>query len=289
MKMAVPRWAASVLAALLAAALLACAARTPLRPRVQTHPSRFPHSLGSQGVVVAAVPFDGRRDVFSDPGDPRPARPDLDWLKAGVRPTRIILANDSPEAIRVDPTQVTAVGEGGLVYQAYAPREAADAVVASEAFGAHLRRGLKGALTGGALGAGVGAALGAVTGYRGYAGSAAAQGAAWGGILGGVQGLMVGAAGGREELERRVRLLIDTRQLTAAELSPGMTREGLVFFPAAPISAVRLVLATADRQASWTMEVPVSLPPTPTEVSRSMGRPQPVPKRKLTETLGKKS
>lgn len=273
MKMATPRWAGAFLAALLAASLLACAARTPLRPRVQTHPSRFPHSLGSQGVVVAVVPFDGRRDVYSDPGDPRPARPDFDWLKAGVRPTRIILANDSPQTVRLDPTQVTAVGEGEVVYQAYAPREAADAVVASEAFGAHLRRGLKGALAGGALGAGVGAALGAATGYRGYAGSAAAQGAAWGGILGGVQGLMVGAASGREELERRVRLLIDTRQLTAADLAPGMTREGLVFFPAAPLRAVRLVLATADLQASWTVEIPVSLPPAPASASRGAGLP----------------
>jgi hypothetical protein len=149
---------------------VACAAKTKLRPQVLTHPSRFPHSLGSQGVVVAVVPFDGQRDVYSDPGDPRPAKPDFDWLKAGVRPTRIILANESPNAVRVDPTQVSAVGEGGVVYQAYAPREAGDAVVASEAFRAHLRRGLRGALVGGALGAGVGAALGAVTGYRGYGG-----------------------------------------------------------------------------------------------------------------------
>jgi hypothetical protein len=267
-KMSILRSAWPLVAALLAASLLACAPKTKLRPQVLTHPSRFPHSLGSQGVVVAVVPFDGRRDVYSDPEDPRPARPDFDWLKAGVRPTRIILANESPNAVRLDPTQVSAVGEGGVVYQAYAPREAADAVVASEAFGAHLRRGLKGALAGGALGAGVGAALGAVSGYRGYGGSAAAQGAAWGGILGGVQGLMVGAAGGREELERRVRLLIDSRQLPAADLAPGMTREGLVFFPAAPIRAVRLVMTTADRQASWTMEIPVSLPPAPVAVDR---------------------
>lgn len=271
MKLAAIRWAAPFVAVLLLASLLACAAKTKLRPQVLIHPSRFPHSLASQGVVVAVVPFDGVRDVYANPGDPRPAKPDFDWLKAGVRPTRIIIANESPHPVRVDPTQVSAVGEGGVVYRAYAPREAADAVVASEAFGAHLRRGLKGALAGGALGAGVGAALGAVTGYRGYAGSAAAEGAAWGGILGGVQGLMVGAAGGREELERRVRLLIDTRQLPATDLAPGMTREGLVFFPATPISAVRLALATADRQASWTVEVPVILPSTPTAAASGGG------------------
>jgi hypothetical protein len=41
-------------------------------------------------------------------------------------------------------------------------------------------------------------------------------------------------------------------------LAPGMTADGLVFFPAVPVAAVRLVLATPDRQASWTVQVEVS-------------------------------
>ncbi len=264
-----PRFIRPLFIWLLLVCCLACAGKTQLRPRVQSHPNCFPFSLTSQGVVMAVVPFDGRRDVYSDPQDPRPLKPDFAWLKAGVRPTRIILANESDKAVFVDPMQVSAVEEDGVVYQAYSPREAGDAVVSSEAFRAHLSQGMKGALVGGALGAGVGAALGAVSGYRG---GAAAEGAAWGGILGGIQGLMVGAASGRADLERRVRLLMESRQLAAEDLSPGMMRDGLVFFPAKPIRAVRLVVADADRQKTVTVEIPVSLPPTPTETSPVTGR-----------------
>ncbi len=274
--LAKPRMAWPVLAALLAAAFLGCASKAQLRPKVQNHPSQFPHSLNFKGLAIAVVPFDGLRDVYSAPGDSKAAKPDFDWLKAGVRPTRIILANEAQEAFFLDPSQITCVDDQGVVYQAYGPREAGDAVVASEAFRAHLKRGLRGALVGGALGAGVGAALGAaISGYyRGYRGSGAAQGAAVGGILGGVQGLFVGAATGRADLERRVRGLIDTQQLPETILSPGMTQEGLVFFPAKPFRAVRLVVADAARQAAWIVEIEVALPrmpPPPLQTTPSRG------------------
>ena len=261
-KLVKTHWAWPVLAAFLAATLPACAPKPMLRPKVQSYPSQFPYNVNVKGLAIAVVPFDGLRDVYDDPANPGPTRPDFDWLKAGVRPTRIILANESQQAVRVDPTQVTAVDNRGVTYQAYTPREAGDAVVASQAFSAHLKSGLKGALAGAALGAGVGAALGAVSPYRGYyAGSGAAWGAAWGGALGGVQGLFVGAAGSRSELESRVRRLIESRQLPETVLSPGMTRDGLVFFPAVPLKAVRLVLAEPDRRATWTVEIEVSVPP----------------------------
>ena len=266
LELAKPRWTWTVLAAFLAASLLACAPKPVLRPRVQSYPSQFPYSVNVRGVAVAVVPFDGLRGVYDDPASPKPARPDFDWLKAGVRPTRIILANDSQEAVLLDPAQVTCIDNRGVAYKAYTPREAGDAVVSSEAFGAHLRRGLKGALVGAALGAGVGAALGAVTPYRGYAGSAAAAGAAWGGALGGLQGLFVGVAGSRADLERRARRLIEAQQLPETVLSPGTTRDGLVFFPALPLKAVRLVLAGPDRQATWPVEIEVSLPGAPGQV-----------------------
>jgi hypothetical protein len=252
-KPAVPRWTWLILAVCLAA----CASKAGLRPQVQASPSQFPFSVNDQGLAIAVVPFDGSRDVYQDPADPRLAKPDFDWLRAGVRPTRIILTNDSPQAVWVDPSQVTSIDFQGVTYQAYKPGEAADAVIASEAFGAHVRRGLRGAVAGAALGAGVGAALGSV---RPYGGSAAA-GAVWGGAMGGLQGLFLGAAGSRADLERRVRRLMETRQLPETLLSPGMSRDGLVFFPNMSMKAVRLVLAGPDRQASWTVEVGVSLPP----------------------------
>jgi hypothetical protein len=246
------------LATLIAASLLACASRSQLTPKVQAYPSQFPNSVNFKGLAIAVVPFEGGRDVYSDPADPKPRKPDFDWLKAGVRPVRIILANESSQPVLVDPAQITCIDPRGVAYQAYAPREAGDAVVSSEVFRSHLRRGLTGALVGGALGAGLGAALGAATSYGGYAASGAAVGAAWGGAWGGAQGLFVGVAKSRAELERRVRGLIASQQLKSIVLAPGMTGDGLVFFPAVPVAAVQLVLATPDRQASWTVLVEVS-------------------------------
>jgi hypothetical protein len=265
-KLAKPWVAWLFLAAGLAVFGLACASRSTLRPHVQVNPNQFPHAANFKGLAIAVVPFDGLRDVYSDPADPRPPKPDFDWLKAGVRPTRIILANESPQAVLVDPTQITCIDTRGITYKAYTPREAGDAVVASEVFGVHLRRGLAGALVGGALGAGMGAALGAATSYRGYASSGAAVRAAWGGAWGGAQGLIVGTARSRADLERRVRGLIDSRQLHRNVLGPGMTQEGLLFFPAVPVAAVRLVLADPDRQATWTVEIEVGPPVAPAQV-----------------------
>lgn len=287
-RLATPKAAWPVLLIFLAAAFLACGSKSKLRPRVQPDPRQFPNSLEYEGLVIAVVPFDGQRDVYWDPADPRPVKPDFKWLKAGVRPTRIILANESQEAVFLDPSQVTLIDPQGVPYQAYSPQEAGDAVVKSEAFRAHLRGGLGGAVLGAAIGAGLGAAVGAVSGgrdyygYRGYGRSrgSAAEGAAWGGALGGVGGLFVGAAKGKANLERRVRQVIETKQFPETFISPGMTQEGLVFFPVVPLKAVRLVLVDKNREATRTLEVGVVLPPTPLQVSQtedSAGKLKPQP------------
>ncbi len=275
-KLRKPHLAWAALIVFLLASLMACASKSKLRPKVQPDPRRFPNSLVFEGLAVAVVPFDGLRDVYWDPLDPKPVKPDFRWLKAGVRPTRIILANDSSQAVLVDPTQIACIDAQGVVYQAYSPQEASDAVVASEAFGAHLKRGLKGALVGAAIGAGLGAAVGAASGghyydywgYRRYRGIDVGGSAAWGGAVGGVGGLIVGVARIRDELEDRVRRVVDNHQLPEALLGPGMTRDGLVFFPTVPLKAVRLVLADPGRQASKTVYIEVSVPSTPLQASR---------------------
>jgi hypothetical protein len=81
----------------------------------------------------------------------------------------------------------------------------------------------------------------------------------------------VGVARSRDELEERVRRVIETRRLPAAVISPGMTQDGLVFLPVVPLKAIRLVLADRTREATWTVEIPVTLPPTPVQVYRTEG------------------
>ena len=274
-RMVTPRVAWPVLMIFLVVTCLACAANRHPRPKAQITPQQYPNFKDFDGLGVAVVPFDGTQDVYSDPQDPKPAKPDFNWLKSGVRPTRIIMANDSQEAVFLDPSQISMVDDQGVSYQAYSPQEAGESVVSSEAFRAYLRGALRGALLGGAIGAGLGAALGAVSHGRGYyysgrgAGWGAAQGAAWGGAIGGAQGLFVGGATSRADLERRVRTLINTQQLREKVLSPGMTHEGLVFFPPGPITAVRLVLADKSRKFSRILKIPVSLPPPPVQDSET--------------------
>jgi hypothetical protein len=90
----------------------------------------------------------------------------------------------------------------------------------------------------------------------------------------------VGAAKGKANLERRVRQVIETKQFPETFISPGMTQEGLVFFPVVPLKAVRLVLVDKNREATRTLEVGVVLPPTPLQVSQtedSAGKLKPQP------------
>lgn len=64
--------------------LISCAGVQTPQPKVVLPAASYPHSATVQEVTVAAVLFDPRRSLFASPFDPRPARPDFDWLKAGI-------------------------------------------------------------------------------------------------------------------------------------------------------------------------------------------------------------
>ena len=118
-RLATLRVAWPVLMIFLTVTCLACAANRRPHPKAQIIPHKYPNFADFAGLAIAVVPFDGTRDVYSDPQDPKPAKPDFDWLKAGVRPTRIIMANDSQEPVFLDPSQISCVNDQGMVYQAY--------------------------------------------------------------------------------------------------------------------------------------------------------------------------
>jgi hypothetical protein len=202
---------------------------------------------------VAAVPFDPQRDVYAASNAPHPRKPDFNWFKAGVCPTRLIFSNDADATYVVNPLQITCTDARGVTYKPYDAKEAGDAVVASQAFAAHVR----GALAGAALGAGLGAALGGIAG----GGGAAARGAAIGAAFGGVEGLLVGSAGTRSQMEARVRRVLYAKSLRTETLAPGMTCEGLVYFPAVPITSIRVLLADTLSPQVLDLNIPVTLPP----------------------------
>lgn len=246
-----------VLVVFISALVSSCATPVPPKPKVVIPAASYPNAVNVAGVTVAAVPFDPNRDVYAAPNDPKPRKPDFNWFKAGVCPTRLIFNNDSDISYVVNPLQITCTDAAGVTYKPYDAKEAGDAVVASEAFDAHVRGALAGAILGAALGAGLGAAVGGIAG----GGRSAAAGAAIGASFGGVEGLLVGSGAGRSQMESRVRRLLHAKTLRTQTLSRGMSCEGLVYFPALRITSVRVLLADAAGPQVLEVNIPVVMPP----------------------------
>jgi len=242
---------------LLTSTIVSCAGVQAPKPKVILPATAYPNSASTSGVSIAAIPFDPERDVYANPNDPRPRRPDFNWFKAGVCPTRLIFNNNSGKAIIVDPTQITCIDSAGVGYQPYDAREAGDAVVASEAFKSYVRGAIAGAILGAAIGAGLGAAVGAAAGGRGWAGRGAAIGAA----AGGTEGLVLGSVANRQAMETRVRTILMSNKLPNKVLSNEMTHDGLIYFPAVDIKTVKVLLPGVGGQDAIKVEIPVIMPP----------------------------
>jgi len=249
-------WA--VLVVFVSALVSSCATPEPPKPKVMLPAASYPHAVNVGGVTVAAVPFDPHRDVYAAPNDPHPRQPDFNWFKAGVCPTRLIFNSDADVPYVVNPLQITGTDAAGVTYRPYTPKEAGDAVVASEAFNAYVRGALAGAILGAALGAGLGAAVGGIAG----GGRSAAAGAAIGAGFGGAEGLLVGTSASRSQLESRIRQLLYAKTLPIQTLGRGMFVDGLVYFPAVNIASIRIVLAEAEGPGSLDINIPVA-PPLP--------------------------
>lgn len=237
-------------------ALVSSCATPPPRPKVVLPVAGYPNAVSVAGVTVAAVPFDPNRDLYAAPNEPNPRKPDLNWFKAGVCPTRLLFSSDAEATYVINPLQITCTDAAGVVYKPYNPREAGYIVVASEAFSTFVGGAVAGTILGAVLGAGLGAAVGGIAG----GGGAAARGAAIGAGVGGGYGLLVGPGATRSQLESRVSAMIYERSLTTQPLSRGMTCEGLVYFPAVNITSVRVLLADAAGPQVLDVNIPVVMP-----------------------------
>jgi len=247
----------------LTATFISCAGVQPAKPKVVLPASSYPNSLSAGGITVAAILFDPHRDLYASPTDPSPKRPDFNWFKAGVCPTRLIFENHSEKTILIDPTQITCADLAGVTYKPYDSREAGDSVVVSEAFNSYVRGAIAGAILGAALGAGLGAAVGGIAG----GGKWAARGAAIGATAGGTQGLVLGSVGNRAAMEAKVRMTLISNQLQPKPLSKEMTHEGLVYFPAVEIKSIKILAAGVAGQDPLKIEIPVTMPPQEKAVS----------------------
>lgn len=234
--------------------ILSCAGIQAPKPKVVLNPAQYPNSKAVEGVTVAVLPFDPNRDLYANPNEPNPRKPDFNWFKAGVCVTRIIIANDSSGQVMVDPTQITCTDDKEIVYQPYNFKEAGDVIVSSQAFGSYVRGAIAGVIIGTVIGAGIGAALGGAIG----GGRWAARGAAIGAASGGGHGLALGAFSNRAALEAKVRMMIITNYLLPKPLFQGMTHDGLIYLPAVQIKSVRLLLASGQKAIK--IDIPVIMP-----------------------------
>ncbi len=242
-----------VLVTFSSALVSSCATPEPPKPKVMMPAASYRNAVNLGGITVAAVPFDPDRDVYAEPNSPNPRKPDFKWFKAGVCPTRLIFNSDADVPYVINPLQITCTDAAGVTYQPYTPKEAGDAIVASEVFAAYARGALTGAILGAALGAGLGAAVGGIAG----GGRSAATGAAIGAGFGGAEGLLIGTSASRSQLESRVRQLLYAKTLPLQTLSRGMFADGLVYFPAVNIRSIRVVLAEAEGPGVLDLTIPV--------------------------------
>jgi len=261
-----------VLLAFSSSLVSSCATPAPPQSKVVIPAASYPNSVNVAGVTAAAVPFDPNRDVYAAPNDPNPKKPDFNWFKAGVCPTRLIINNDSDIPCVVNPLQITCTDAAGVTYKPFDAKEAGDAVVASETFASYARGAVAGAILGAALGAGLGAAVGGIAG----GGRSAATGAAIGATFGGVEGLLVGTSTSRSQLESRVRRILHAQTLRTQTLSRGMSCEGLVYFPAVNLASIRIILAEVGGPGVLEVNIPVVM-------LRQMAQPLTKPEEKRPE------
>ena len=177
-----------------------------------------------------------------------------DWYHAGICPTKIIINNNSTGPVVIDPSQITCTDVGGVMYKPYTAKEAADMVIASEAFKSYATGAVAGAVFGAALGALTGAALGNLLGGKSLVGSGAIYGATkWG-----TEGAAIGGASNRVALELKTRSVMEQNVLQEKVLTRFMKHEGYVYFPAVQIASVELLVTDPNYANVSKVNIPIN-------------------------------
>jgi hypothetical protein len=155
----------------------------------------------------------------------------------------------------IEPSQITCTDAAGVNYKPFTPPEAADNVIASEAFKSYAQGALAGAIFGAALGAALGAAVGSSLGGSSWAGRGAAIGAA----RYGAEGAVLGAASNRMQLEVNTRATLHQNALQRKVLAKHMRDEGYVYFPAVNLVMVEILVSDPGYANVTKVNIPVTL------------------------------
>lgn len=223
--------------------LLSCATAPIHSPKIVKPASSYINHANIGGVEIAVEP------MGAEPGKKN------SWWNGGICPTKIVINNNSSGPVVIEPSQITCTDASGVNYKPFTPQEAADNVIASEAFRSYAQGALAGAIFGAALGAALGAAVGSSLGGSSWAGRGAAVGAA----RYGAEGAVLGAASNRIQLEVNTRATLNQNALQRKVLAKHMKDEGYVYFPAVNLVMVEILVADPGYANVTKVNIPVTL------------------------------
>lgn len=228
---------------LLGLLLFACSSYKPT-------PTSFRLPGGDEAVEV----FGARVGVtaYDDPKAAKEAFQGFDIRAAGLLPVQVVVQNDGPFTLRMNPAQTFVEDADENLWPVIEKKLAYDRVARYADTNAAFKEGAHKGFMGAAAGALIGAAIGVVS--TANVGTAAAKGAA----VGGAGAAVIGGASAASSGEARREAIDDLRkkELENQVIAPGSLVYGFVFFPGEIEDAVRLrlQLRVADGNRADTVE-----------------------------------
>jgi hypothetical protein len=213
-------------------------------------PTSFKLPRGDQAVEV----FGARVSVkaYDDPKEAKQAFQGFDIRAAGLLPVQVVVQNDGPYTLRMNPAQTFVEDANEDLWPVMEKKLAYDRVAKYADTNAAFKEGAHKGFMGAVAGALVGAAIGVVS--SGSIGGAAAKGAA----VGGAGGAVIGGASASSSGNARREAIEDLRQkeLENKVIAPGSLVYGFVFFPGEVEDAtlLRLQFRIADTSRADTIE-----------------------------------
>ena len=231
---------------LLALAVGSCSSYKPT-------PTSFKLPRGDQAVEV----FGARVSVkaYDDPKEAKQAFQGFDIRAAGLLPVQVVVQNDGPYTLRMNPAQTFVEDANENLWPVMEKKLAYDRIAKYADTHAAFKEGAHKGFMGAMAGALIGAAIGVVS--SGSVAGAAAKGAA----LGAAGGAVVGGASAKASGDARREAIEDLRQkeLENKVIAPGSLVYGFVFFPGEVEDATLLCLQLriADTSRADAIEFPL--------------------------------
>lgn len=226
-----------ILLAVVPAVLISCATAYKAKPLPFKSPSAYQNAVLVNGAQIGGKAYVERSEAQDAFG--------FDIRGAGMLPVQVVIDNQSPYALEINPGQTFLEDTEGNLWPILTDNFAYERATKYAQTKKIFKEGAYGGVLGAAAGAVVGAAVGIVTGNN--VGEAVGKGAAVGAAAGSVIGGTKGAASSSDARREIVNDLRD-KSLENKSILPGNLAHGILFFPGEATSArqLRLQLKESD-------------------------------------------